>query len=136
MDKKRSYVTFKDGHEEDIFYYKEIRDNQYIFATESGIYFYREPINVPGVLGVERIPGFTLYADCRDNPNVLPDICLTHDPSIKTIKIDKRVELKFTVPDYGDGTVLVEPNASTEEVACAIMSEMGVVVEGIEDGEA
>lgn len=129
--KTRSYAKFNDGHEEDIFYYKDLQQGCILFATKSGVYFYRPAPKAPGVSGVCAQEFFTIQMDFCDNPTYFPDMFFHDDPYVQSIMIDRRIKRNFTVPGHGDGSVLVSPNASTEELACAIMSELGVEVEDI-----
>ena len=45
----RSYVTFIDDHEEDVVYFKVFDERHILFATESGVYFYKKAPDTPGV---------------------------------------------------------------------------------------
>lgn len=127
--KARNYATFKDGHEEDIFYYKDLLHGCIIFSTKSGIYFYRPKQETPGVYGLESQEYFIVQMIFDDNSISLPKMIFASYPYIRNITIDRRVERKFTVPDHGNGTILVDPDASQEEIACAIMNELGVILD-------
>lgn len=128
--KKRNYATFCDGHEEDIFYYKDLPHGCMLFATKSGVYFYNSVSKTLGVSGLKQ-EYFTIQMGFCDNPTAFPDMTFTNVYNIIHVYIDRRIERKFTVPGYGDGTVLVEPDATAEELAWAILNEMGVELEAI-----
>ena len=130
MDVKRSYVEFLDGHKEDIFYYKDLPNDCVLFSTKSDIYFYKPAPNTPGVAGL-RAHRFYTISMTFENTLTLPNLKLVEDSHISHIMIDRRIEMRFTVPDHGSGTILIHPNASKESIALAIMSELGVEIEDI-----
>lgn len=72
---------------------------------------------------------FTIQMDFCDNPTVFPEMYFVDDPYIHRITIDRRIERKFTAPGFGEGTILVKPDAIVEELACAIMLKLGVTVD-------
>lgn len=127
--KRGSFATFRDGHEEEIFYYKDCAPGNILFATESGVYFYKKGPEVPGIVGTFPKEFFTIEMAFEDG-NVLgfPRIYFSDNPYLTSVTIDRRVERRFNVPGYGTGSVLVDPNATVEEIAVAIVTEMGVVI--------
>lgn len=131
----RSYVTFIDDHEEDVVYFKVFDERHLLFATESGVYFYKKAPDTPGVCGLIPREFYAIGMDICDNPTALPDMYLVDECSIKTLVLDRRVKVKFTVPGYGEGVVLAMPDATRGEIAQAIMSEMGVEIDEIWKGE-
>lgn len=129
----RNYAVFKDGHEEDIFYYKELPNDSVLFSTQSGIYFYNPDPDIPGAHGLTVAQKFYTIRMRIVDQLTLPTLEFVGDPYLRHIMIDRRIERRFTVPNYGSGSVLVHPNASVESIAVAIMHEMGVKLE--EEGE-
>lgn len=127
----RSWAMFKDGHEEDIFYYKDLPHNHILFGTKSGVYIYRPSIVSPAITGLKAQEFYTIKMSFHADPTIFPDISFVEDPYIQRIFIDRRIERKFTVSGHGNGSVFINPEADSEDLAWAILNEMGVKIEDI-----
>lgn len=127
MNKPRSYATFKDGHEEDIFYFKKYGENGIFFATESGVYRYNEAVVPIGVCGLSKSCKFFKLA-----PSLRGDVlCFNVASDIDTITIDDRIPYKFKIGANGTyifGEVLASPDACDEDIKDLIVDELSIEI--------
>lgn len=133
MEERKSFATFKDGHKEKIAYWEENGD-AVLFATESGVYMYR-PIPVPaGVMGLIKSTDFCrVYMGGK-----LALLDFKEEYNIGTITLDKRVECTYKTHVKGtgfgkQGTVLVAPDATQDEIEAAILKEIADVTYEVEE---
>lgn len=119
-NKPRSFVTFKDGHEEEIFYIEDNKNLGVLFATSSGIYCFK--------------PATTVIRDSKivRNPDQFQKIHLdanTYAEEIDSITVDSRDVYEFEIYGYGSficGEILMPPDATTQDVRKAITDTLDI----------
>lgn len=116
-----SFATFKDGHTEEIFYFKKHADDTVLFATRSGTYIHSVFHDTPCVLGVR--PSTLFFKVDLARTNSIPDTDIEEDYTIESITLDERVRVRFTI-DGKEGAVLVAPDATDEQIKAAIVDEI------------
>ena len=134
MNKPRSFATFRDGHLEDIVWFREYGDNGMVFATESGIYLDRNrSIDVTD----RRFLHPNLYSrlDFKDPPNEIgyPIIEFPFDHSLISYTIDKRVPYHYFISGKDgvciEGTVYADPNANEIRLRALILEDINIEYE-------
>lgn len=119
VKKLRSYVIFKDGHEEDLLCYDKTADGKAIFVTKSGkVYRYYPPAN-------------RQYAECikwRDAyfERLDPDFD-KETQEIERVVLDERVWYDFTLwwkDQLFCDSILASPNASEDELRRLILKDV------------
>lgn len=124
MEERKSFVTFKDGHTEEIFYFEKYNDDIVIFATESGVYMYHKGIVPIGVAGL--VPEIT-FSRLTTSPSKLYT-WINWGTGIESITLDERVEVPYSLDIKGRGSimgkVLVAPNAEFNEIRNAILDDL------------
>lgn len=127
MKQPRSYVTFKDGHEEDIVYYHDHGPVCTLFATKSGVYIYS---------------GFKLFTNCQFEKVVLrgPEssgyIAVIDETNIKSITLDERVPYEYVIRSDGAfirGEILVPPSADNKKIRQLIAEDLDITYKKKED---
>lgn len=131
-----SFITFKDGHKEEIFYFKKYKNSGLIFATKSGVYGYREVTSIPGVCGI--IPRYQFIKLGMEGP--APTITTEEAFDIASVTIDERIKIAYALTDREDGDVLdagyvlVPPNATEDQIKLAVIDDLGCLeIEKMED---
>ena len=123
--KPKSFVTFKDGHTEDIVYYQKRGYHQVLFATESGVYKYIENTTPFGACGYIRQNDFyKLHLGANGT-----DVCHEAECGIQSITLDERVPYEYRIHgDIGDvtGTILADPDASEYKIKKLIMEDLEI----------
>lgn len=117
--KKNSFITFKDNHIEEIVYSKELRNGEFIFSTESGIYYY-----IPLPYG-DSIFRKLVFDDYHGNTVFCDTV------AIKSIVLDKRKTYKFTITKDNikiDGKILANPNDEKDTIKKLIMDELDIKI--------
>lgn len=136
MKKPRSFVTFQDGHEEEIIYYETYGATGVLFVTKSGVYLersyrifkeaYYTPVNRTEFLRLSPIPNGIVETHCK------PEFNYFTMPDIKSVTIDERIPYKFYVKGNGAyifGDVLVPPDASEETIRKLIADQLNIEFE-------
>lgn len=121
MTKPRSYVTFKDGHEEEIIYFTQYEDQRTIFATESGIY-------------ARIAPGDIQKLEFENNHalpcNNLPSILFGKAVDVADVFLDFRVSYSYTIIGKDgtiiEGTVFHLPHATNKDIHNLIMEDISI----------
>lgn len=125
MAKTKSFVTFKDGHTEDIIYYQKRGCNKVLFATESGVYKYIDNAIPFGIVGLSRQYEFwKLHLGANDT-----DFCHEAACDIQSITLDERVPYEYRIHGdlgYVTGSIIAPPNANEEEIKKLIMEDLEI----------
>lgn len=123
--KPKSFVTFKDGHTEDIVYYQKRGYNKVLFATASGIYKHIENAIPFGISGLTRQCEFLkLHLGANDT-----DICHEAVCNIQSITLDERVPYEYRIHGdlgYVTGTILADPDASEDKIKKLIVEDLEI----------
>lgn len=119
MKKPRSFVTFMDGHKEDIVYYYDHGPACTLFATESGVYIYS---------GLRFIMNGQFQKVVLRGPENSGYIAVIEETNIAYITIDERVPYEYTI-FAEDGTtihgeVLAPPNADEKKIRQMIADDL------------
>lgn len=116
----REYVTFKDGHEEDIVYLEDGNDLGVLFATKSGVYcFTPEKSNLRGTYVIT-------------TPNQFQRVHLDANiraEDIESVTIDRRISYEYEVDGGGvyiRGKILVPPDYNDEKIRKLIMEDLHI----------
>lgn len=124
MEERKSFVTFKDGHTEEIFYFEKYSLDTILFATRSGVYMYHKGIVPIGVAGL--VPEIT-FSRLTISPSKLYT-WINWGTGIESITLDERVEVPYSLDIKGRGSimgkVLVAPNAEFNEIRNAILDDL------------
>lgn len=129
--KPYSYATFKDGHTEEIFYYRRGGD-AVMFGTKSGIYVYHPYVSPAGVFGLRKEAEFYRigYEILGRKP------AMFGESNIKSITIDERVPYEYEIESDGVyicGGVLDKPDADEDEIRKLIMDDLDIRYEKKEE---
>lgn len=125
MDQRKSFVTFKDGHTEEILYFERC-SNTVLFTVRSGVYVYRDVLRyTPGVSGVFLSTNF-LKVTAKSELSIALEC--EEEFNIESITLDERVEVSYSLDIKGKGSimgkVLVAPNAEFNEIRNAILDDL------------
>lgn len=131
MIPKNNFAIFKDGHKEEIIFFRDCPNDYIIFSTESGIYLYKPD---PMKHYESCYQPHYFYTICLDFEDVgsyfaFPRVHFVEDPYIKEIQIDRNVLRTINIPGFKDIDILTSPEPTYEEIACAIVKELGVEFE-------
>lgn len=131
----KSFVTFQDGHTEEIVYFETCGANDVLFVTKSGVYLENsyiisEPFH--HMLGMRRIE----FLKLSPIPKVLgssrkPEFSYFTMPDIKSITIDKRVPYEYEIDGDGvyiHGKVLAAPDADEKEIRQLILDDLDITI--------
>ena len=133
MIPKNNFAIFKDGHKEEIIFFRDCPNEYIIFSTESGIYLYKpDPIKQYSDEKFHQPHYFyTIHLDFEDVGSyfAFPRMCFVEDPYIKEIKIDRSVLRTIDIPGFKCVDIFTSPDPTYEEIACAIIKELGVKFE-------
>lgn len=111
----RSFVLFKDGHEEDIVFH-QARNDKVLFATRSGMYF------AEGDANASRPMGLTFYRfHIPEDPNIISELNTvdTIDHIILNNKVRREYCIDLKVGPHIHGSLVVSRDISDE--ACREM---------------
>lgn len=124
MDQRKSFVTFKDGHTEEILYFEKYGLDTILFATRSGVYVHRIIRDVPGVFGIRASTTFFKVG----MSGIISALDVEEYFAIESITLDERVEVSYSLDIKGKGSimgkVLVAPNAEFNEIRNAILDDL------------
>lgn len=131
-----SFVTFKDGHKEEIFYFKKYNNGGLLFATTSGMYGFRRHHSISSVCGFGPQNQFIKLGMEGPTPIVTAEEIF----DIDSVTIDTRIKVAYALTDREDGDllnegyVLVSPNATDDQIKLAIIDDLGSLeIEKMED---
>lgn len=126
MNKPRSFVIFKDGHEEDIFYYQQYSRANYVFATKSGVYVLNTYVFLGG-------GGSEFLRMSHISPNFSndrhPEFKFSSAPEIKSVIVDGRIPYVYRIKgDFGEicGSIYAAPDATESEVHKLILEDLHI----------
>lgn len=115
----RKYMTFKDGHEEDILYMEE-SENGVLFSTSSGIYRFLPPREkIQGTYFIREPSKFVRVTTKGE----------AHEINIDSITIDERVAYEYSLQFNGGtmgGEILTSPNSDDKTICQLIIERLGV----------
>lgn len=118
---RNSYVVFKDGHTEDIFYWQKSGDDAVLFATASGVYIHKKSGFAPGVeFGLYRSTNF-FRVHLGGSPTFA--IEAEDEYGISHFYIDDRIKVHYLANGSG-GVVLVDKDATDEQIKLAILDDL------------
>lgn len=117
---RNSYVVFKDGHKENIFFWQKAGNDAVLFATTSGVYIHNNSDFAPGVFGLHRSTDF-FQVHLGESPRFA--IEATDEFEISHIHIDDRVKVHYLANGSG-GVVLVDKDATDEQIKLAILDDL------------
>lgn len=124
MEERKSFVTFKDGHTEEIFYFEKYSLDTILFATRSGVYIHRIIRDIPGVFGIRASTTFFKVGMF----GIISALDVEEYFAIESITLDERVEVSYSLDIKGKGSimgkVLVAPNAELNEIRNAILDDL------------
>lgn len=124
MEERKSFVTFKDGHTEEIFYFEKYGLDTILFTTRSGVYVHRIIRDIPGVFGIRASTTFFKVG----MSGIISALDVEEYFAIESITLDERVEVSYSLDIKGKGSimgkVLVAPNAEFNEIRNAILDDL------------
>lgn len=124
MEERKSFVTFKDGHTEEIFYFEKYSLDTILFATRSGVYVHRIIRDIPGIFGIRASTTFFKVG----MSGIISALDVEEYFAIESITLDERVEVSYSLDIKGKGSimgkVLVAPNAEFNEIRNAILDDL------------
>lgn len=117
---RNSYVVFKDGHREDIFFWQKAGNDAVLFATRSGVFIYNKSDFAPGVFGLQRPTNF-FQVHLGESPRFA--IEAEDEYGISHFYIDDRIKVHYLANGSG-GVVLVDKDATDEQIKLAILDNL------------
>ena len=127
MPEKKSFVTFTDGHTEEIVYFNR-KNSNILFVTKTGIYVFTTDETKIGYFGClsEAYKVFRLNVGITEHGNV--DLVFDRTHIVESVTIDERVlygyQIEHKPGEYITGCILVSPDAAEKEIRIAIMEDL------------